>query len=145
MLKKTIKYKAWDGTEVEEEFFFNVTKAELIDLEMSSGREGFEARMQRLIQEKNSQEIYKILRDIILDAYGKPTTIDGVKRFVKNQDVRDEFVQSGAFSELIMEMMTDPTQAALFIENSFPQDMVKAARKEIDEAKAKLDKDIASQ
>jgi hypothetical protein len=140
MLKKTIKYHAWDGSEVEEDFYFAVTKAELIEMEMNSGREGFEARMQRLVLEKDSAQIYNVLKSIILDAYGKPTVVDGVKRFVKNDDTKAEFLQTGAFSELIVEMMQDPTQAAAFIEGAFPADMVKAAKKEIDSIKAEIEK-----
>lgn len=139
MLKKTIKYKDFDGQEVEDEFFFNLTKAEIIEFNLDSGREDLEAKITRLVKEKNTVEIYRIFKDIILRAYGKRIVVDGTKRFVKNQDVRDEFVQTGAFSELILDMLENPRNAAEFIQGCLPKELAEASKADIDAAVAKID------
>lgn len=138
MFKKTIKYKDYDDQEVEGDFFFNMRKDEIIEMELNAGNAGFQARMQQLMVEKNNAEIYRIFKSLILDAYGKPVVENGVKKFKKSDDIRDEFVQTGAFSELIVGMMQNEREAADFIENAFPRDLVREAQKEIDEIKKSL-------
>jgi hypothetical protein len=139
MLKKTIKYTDWDGAEIEEDFYFNLTKAEIIELNLDAGKDGLEALITKLIKESDSVRIYGIFKDIILTAYGKRVEIDGVKRFVKNDNYRDEFVQTGAFSELVMDMLQNPRHAAEFITGCLPQDIVKASKAEIDKVTAQID------
>ena len=119
MLKKTIKYTDYNGNEREEDFYFNLTKAELIELEASVNG-GYTELIKQLINTTNTAEIAKVWKDVILNAYGVKS-VDG-KRFIKNQDVKDEFVQSEAYSELYMELLSDPKKASAFIEAILPKE-----------------------
>lgn len=117
MLKKTIKYVDFDGNERIEDFYFNLTKAEVTEMEMST--EGGLARtLEKIVIEKDSKRIVEMFKDLILKAYGEKS-IDG-KRFIKNQEVRDSFAQTEAYSELFMELATDADAAAAFVNGIIP-------------------------
>lgn len=124
MLKKTIKYTDYNGVEREEQFFFNLTKAELMEMEM--GTEGGMAGMiQKIVEVEDRPQIIKIFKDIILKAYGEKS-LDG-KRFAKVNDagvpLSIGFSQTEAFSTLFMELATDADAAANFIKGIIPGDI----------------------
>lgn len=124
MLKKKIKYTDYNGVEREEEFLFNLTKAELLEMQMSTAG-GFENKIQAIIATQNMPEIVKIFKEIILKAYGEKSE-DG-KRFVKkDQNGRDlalDFSQTEAYSNLFTELATDAKAAAAFINGIIPKDV----------------------
>lgn len=139
MHKQTIKYRDIDGTEVEGEYYFHLDKAEIIELNLGAGENGLEGLIEKLIMEKNSLEIYNIFKKIILTAYGKRVIgDDGLKRFTKKGGVADEFLESGAFSELIVSMMENPRTAAEFIAACLPADIQAANKAQLDKAKAEI-------
>ena len=126
MLKKTITYKDFNGEEVSEDFFFHLSKAELVELEMSH-KGGLSAALERIVAAEDNQSIIAEFKNIILSSYGKRSE-DG-KRFIKTQEMRDEFVSTEAYSTLFMELVTDTNAAVEFINGVIPQDMVvEAAR-----------------
>lgn len=118
MLKKTIEYVDYNGNTQKEDFYFNLTKAELTELEVSVDG-GLSAMMERIIKEEDHREIVKIFKDFILKAYGVKSE-DG-RRFIKTQELRDEFSQTEAYSVLFMELATDAEAAAAFINSFAPQ------------------------
>jgi len=118
MLKQTIKYTDFDGNEREEDFYFNLTKAELMEMELST-EGGLEKRIKAVVAAQDTKAIINIFKDIIIRSYGVKSP-DG-KRFIKNDDVRDEFVQSEAYSELFMQLATDEKAAANFINGITPK------------------------
>ena len=124
MLKKKIKYTDYNGVEREEEFLFNLTKAELLEMQMSTAG-GFENKIQAIIATQNMPEIVKIFKEIILKAYGEKSE-DG-KRFIKkDQNGRDlalDFSQTEAYSNLFTELATDAKAAAAFINGIIPKDV----------------------
>lgn len=121
MLKKTVTYKDFNDEEVTEELFFHLSKAELIELEMSHSG-GLSEALKRIIAAEDGKAIIAEFKNIILGAYGKKSP-DG-RRFIKNQAIREEFESSEAYSTLFMELVTD-TQAAIdFINGIVPRDMV---------------------
>lgn len=120
MLKKTITYTDYNGTERTEDFYFNLTKAELMEMEMSTSG-GLAETIQRIVSTQDAPAIIKIFKELILTAYGQKS-LDG-KRFVKNQDIRDEFAQTEAYSQLFMELATDADAAAKFINGIIPSDI----------------------
>lgn len=117
MLKKKIKYTDFDGVEREENFYFNLTKAELLELNIKTPG-GFMNKIERLQSEQDSAEIYKTFKDIVLMAFGKKS--DDGRRFIKSKEISKEFSETGAFDELIMEFFTDPEAAAKFISAIVP-------------------------
>lgn len=120
MLKKTIPYTDYNGNERKEDFYFNLTKAELMEMELSTNG-GLAEMIQRIVAAQEAPAILKIFKDLILKAYGVKSA-DG-KRFIKNQEVIDEFAQSEAYSILFMELATDADAAAAFVNGIMPKDI----------------------
>lgn len=117
MLKKTIKYTDFNGEERNEDFYFNLTKAEVAELEMSING-GLSAMIEKISNEQDNVAIMKIFKELILKSYGEKS-IDG-KRFVKSEELSTAFSQTEAYSELFMEIATDPDKAVKFFENIIP-------------------------
>ena len=119
MLKETIKYTDYEGNEREEDFYFNLNKAELMEMQLST-EGGLDKRIQKIISSQNGKEIIELFKAIILKAYGEKS--DDGKRFIKNQEIRDSFEQSEAYSELFMKLATDADAATKFINGVIPKD-----------------------
>jgi hypothetical protein len=117
MLKKTITYEDFDGNKRTEDFYFNLTKAEVTEMEMST--EGGLAKMvEKIVQAKDSKRIIEVFKDLILRSYGEKSP-DG-RKFIKNQEVRDAFSQTGAYSELFMELAMNADASAAFVNGILP-------------------------
>lgn len=124
MLKKNIKYTDYNGVERTEDFYFNLTKAELMEMEMGTNG-GLAESIQKIINTQDAPAIIQIFKDIILKAYGEKSA-DG-KRFIKISDngtpVSIGFSQTEAYSQLFMELATDADEAAKFIKGIIPNDI----------------------
>ena len=117
MLKKTITYIDYNGSERTEDFYFNLTKAEVMEMEMGTTG-GLSERINKIISANDLPSIITIFKDLVLRAYGEKTA-DG-KRFIKNNEVRDAFSQTEAYSNLFMELATDADAAAKFVNGIMP-------------------------
>jgi hypothetical protein len=118
MLKKTITYQDYNGKELTEDFYFNLSKAELVELELS--REGgLMESLQKIIADKDGAVIISEFKKIVLMAYGEKSA-DG-KRFIKNDEVREAFSQTEAYSNLFFELATNEGEAAQFINAIVPE------------------------
>lgn len=124
MLKKNIKYTDYNGVEREETFLFNLTKAELMEMEMGTTG-GLAEKIQQIVVTQDAPAIIQIFKDIILKAYGEKSA-DG-KRFVKINDagipLSIGFSQTEAYSQLFMELATNSEEAAKFIKGIIPGDI----------------------
>ena len=123
MLKKTIVYTDYNGTTRKEDFYFNLTQAEVTELEVSV-EGGLVEQINRIVAAQNGKVIIETFKDIILRAYGEKSP-DG-RRFIKNQEVRDAFAQTEAYSKLFMELATDAKAASEFVNGIVPPKMEKA-------------------
>lgn len=119
MLKKTIKYVDYNGDEREEDFYFNLKKSELLDLEMEASG-NLEETIKRIIDERDSKKIMGFFKELVHKAYGKKD-IDG-RRFRKSPEILEDFMETEAYSELIMELASDADKAAAFIKGILPTD-----------------------
>lgn len=128
MLKKTITYTDYNDVERKEDFYFNLSKAELMEMQLSTTG-GLAEMMQKIIAAKDAPAIMKIFKDIILKAYGEKSA-DG-KRFMKSPELSEAFAQTEAYSILFMELSTDADAAAKFINGIVPADIAKEAQKQI--------------
>jgi hypothetical protein len=117
VLKKTITYEDFNGETVSEDFFFHLSKAELVEMEMSHDG-GLADSLQKIIADQDGKSIIAEFKNIILGAYGKRSE-DG-KRFVKNATTREEFESSEAYSALFMELVTNADAAVEFINGIVP-------------------------
>ena len=117
MLKKTITYTDYNGTERTEDFYFNLSKAEVTEMEM--GIEGGMTEMiNKIVAAKDSPAIIAVFKNLILKAYGEKSA-DG-KRFIKSDEISAAFSQTEAYSELFMELATDADAAAKFVNGIVP-------------------------
>ena len=117
MLKKTITYTDYNGVERKEDFYFNLTKAELMEMEMST-EGGLAERIQKVVDTKDVPSIIKIFKDLVLKAYGEKSA-DG-KRFIKSKELSEAFAQTEAYSILFMELASDADEASKFINGIVP-------------------------
>lgn len=111
MLKKTITYTDYDGNERTEDFYFNLSRAEAVEMQANASG-GLEEFYRKIIAERDIPKIYQMFKELVLKSYGQKS-LDG-KRFIKSKEMSEEFAQTEAFSELIMEIMTVPDAAANF-------------------------------
>lgn len=117
MLKKTISYTDYDGNLRTEDFYFNLSRAEVTEMELSA-EGGLSKMLEKIVASQDSKRIMEIFKDIILKAYGEKSP-DG-KRFIKNQELREGFAQTEAYSELFMELATNADAASSFINGIVP-------------------------
>lgn len=124
MIKKTIKYTDYNGVEREESFFFNLSKAELMEMEMGTAG-GMAETIQKIVETQDGPGLVTIFKDLILKAYGEKSA-DG-KRFVKINDagvrLSIAFSQTEAYSKLFMELATDADAASNFVKGIMPADI----------------------
>jgi hypothetical protein len=117
MLKRSITYKDFNGTERTEDFYFNLTQAEIAKMELSTAG-GLVEKINRIVAAQDGEEIMKFFNQFILDAYGEKSP-DG-KHFVKSEEKSRMFSFTGAYDILFMELVTDPDKAAAFLNAIVP-------------------------
>jgi len=120
MLKKVIKYNDFDGNEREETFYFNLTEAELLEMDMTT-EGGMQAALEQIIQEKDMPKLWKYFEKIVKASYGVKSA-DG-KYFDKSPEQLRKFTQCLAYNSLIMELVRDSDAAANFCNGILPKNM----------------------
>jgi len=145
MYIKTIEYKDYSGNMRKEDFFFNLSKAEIMEMELSKDG-GFDQWITRIANAQNTPELIKLFKELILMSYGE-RSLDG-KSFIKKDPVtgkllRDEFEQTAAYPVLFMELATNTEAATEFINKVIPEDAAEAIEKakedgSLDEATSKI-------
>lgn len=125
MLKKTITYTDYNGVERTEDFYFNLSKAELMEMQLSTAG-GFLEVLQKIIAAKDTPELVRLFKTIILKSYGVKSE-DG-RRFIKSDELSNEFTQTEAYSSLYVELSTDEVAASNFINGIIPAELAEQAR-----------------
>ena len=124
MLKRTIKYEDFNGVEVIEDFYFNLSKSELIEME-AEYQGGLSETLNKIIAAQDNKTLIAEFKKLVLNSYGQKS-IDG-KRFVKSDELRLEFSQTPAYDSLFMELASNENAAGDFINGIMPKDMLAAA------------------
>ena len=119
MLKKRIDYVDYDGNERSEDFYFNLTKAEIAEMELST-EGGLQKWIEKVVDAKDTPRIIELFKKLILRSYGEKSP-DG-KRFIKSKELSEAFTQTEAYSELFMELATDEKAAADFVNGIIPSE-----------------------
>jgi len=122
MLKKTVTYVDYNGVERTEDFYFNLSKAEVTEMELSV-RGGLSAMLEELVKSGDNARIVEIFKDLVLRSYGEKSA-DG-KRFVKSKELSEAFSQTEAYSEIFMELALDEKAAAAFVNGILPANLTK--------------------
>lgn len=120
MLKKEIEYVDYNGVNRKETHYFNLSKAEIMEMEMSTVG-GFAEMIQKVVDAQDTPSIIRIFKDLILKAYGEKSP-DG-KRFIKSDELSTAFSQTEAYSVLFMELATNAESAAAFVNGIVPADV----------------------
>lgn len=118
MIKKTITYNDYNGVERTEDFYFNLSEAEVMEMELGVTG-GMAEMLQRIVQAQDGPTIIQTFKDVVLRSYGVKSP-DG-KRFIKNDTLREEFSQTEAYSQLFMKLATDSKEAADFVNGIMPK------------------------
>lgn len=121
MLKKTIKYTDYNGVEKTRDFYFNLSKAEIAEMELETPG-GLSAYLKRITEAQDTPSLVKIFKELILKSYGVKS--DDGERFIKNAQIRDEFAQTDAYSELFMELASNAEIASEFVNGIIPANFV---------------------
>ena len=117
MLKLTRTYIDYNGVSRTEDFYFNLTQAEVTEMELSVDG-GLVEMINRIVAAKDGKQIIALFKDIVLRSYGEKSP-DG-RRFIKTPEIRDAFAQTEAYSDLFMELATDAKKAADFVNGVVP-------------------------
>lgn len=134
MLEKTITYKDFLGNERKETYYFNLTKTEITEMQLSKDG-GLAKMLTKIVQDKNIPEIMKMFKDLIMKAYGE-IDADG-KHFRKSKEISEAFTQTLAYDEFFMELMSDPNKAFDFIKGILPADV--AANIDVEKIKSSVE------
>jgi len=136
MLKRQITYNDLDDRSVTEEYWFGLNKAELAEMELSGSNGSLTDYFKTIVEAKDGRAMVNTFKEIILSTVGVRSE-DG-KRFVKTDEIRENFELGGAYPELFMELVTDPDKAAEFFNGIMPKDLAEkvAAQQAAEQSKS---------
>ena len=120
MIKKTVTYTDYNGVERTENFYFNLSKAEVMEMEMST-EGGMAESIQKIVDAKDAPAIIRVFKDLVLKAYGVKS--DDGRRFIKSKELSEGFAQTEAYSQIFMELATDADAAAKFVNGIVPDNL----------------------
>ena len=120
MLKKIITYTDYNGVERTEPFYFNLSKAELMEMELGVTG-GMTEMLNKIIAAKDAPSLMKTFKEMIMKAYGVKS--DDGKRLIKSEELSIAFTQTEAYSVLFMELITDDKAAADFVNGIIPNEI----------------------
>ena len=126
MYKKTITYEDYNGSTRTEDFYFNLTEAEVTEMQLSV-KGGFAEMINNMVKANDLGSLIGIMKEMIIKSYGIKSE-DG-RRFIKKPEYVEEFTETPAFSALYMELATDEKAAANFINKVMPAKFVAEAEK----------------
>ena len=122
MLKKTVTYVDYNGVERTEDFYFNLSKAEVTEMELSV-EGGFSKMLEEIVKSNDNARIIELFKEMVLKAYGEKSA-DG-RRFIKSKELSEAFSQTEAYSEIFMELALDEKAAAAFVNGIMPANLCK--------------------
>lgn len=124
MLKKTITFTDYNGTERKEDFFFHLSKADILEwVSSTDGDYTIDEYLKRIYKEHNGKKIMETFKDLIYRSYGEKS-LDG-RQFIRTEEVKRKFMETEAYSVLFTELVTDAKKAAAFFNGIIPPDLAK--------------------
>lgn len=142
MLKKTVTYTNYNDEEVTEDFYFALNEAEVLDKELSV-EGGYSALLEKVVAEKNGAEMIKLFKELVLISYGEKS-LDG-KRFMKSEEIKENFKASAAYPQIFMELAMDAKAAEEFANGILPAKLNERYAKEQKAVKATVTRDDIEQ
>ena len=135
MFSRTFTYKDYNGNTRTDTWYFNLDKAELVKMELGAWG-GLDALMKRLVREENPEKIVETFEKIILTAVGEKSP-DG-RKFIKNEEIREDFRQTPAYADLFYELVMDSEKANAFFKACMPEELAAAITEKENAEKAKV-------
>lgn len=135
MYKKTMTYTDFDGNERTEDFYFNLTKAELTEMDLSESG-GLKKLIEKISAEQDFPKMVQYFKSLIEKSYGEKS-LDG-KYFIKTPEAFLKFKSTNAFSDLYMELATNAAAGADFLNNIVPADVAEAAKEYAEQEKDRV-------
>lgn len=126
MIKQTVAYTNLDGQPATEDLYFNLNKSELIDLELEQER-SMSDMLKEIGEDPTAKDVLWMLKTFVNRSYGKRSE-DG-RKFIKNKDVLEDFIDSEPYSEFLWTLINDPQKAMEFITGLMPKDIMEQAKK----------------
>lgn len=120
MFSRDFEYTGYDGKPKKDTYWFNLTEAELYEIDLSSIH-GFTGEMNRLLKEERTKEIVEAFKSIILNSVGV-VSADG-RKFIKNEEVKEDFYRSKAYSQLFVELVSSGEKVAEFLKGAIPEEI----------------------
>lgn len=142
MLIKEIEYEDFLGNKRKEKFHFHLTKAEIVEFVSTDGDYGFDRLIEKIISEKNQRKMIGYMKELIYKSYGVVSE-DG-RRFIKNEEVKQNFMETEAYSDLFMELASSDKAAAEFINGIMPSDLAKEVEKSFKENPERIPAELKS-
>lgn len=121
MLKKTITYNDLDGKTITEDFYFNLSKSEITKMELLQGEGGLSGYLKRIVEANDGAKIMSTFEEIISKSYGLRGADN--KRFEKSPEISKHFMQTGAYDQLFMELVTDADASSAFVRAIVPESL----------------------
>lgn len=126
MYKMTQTYTDYDGNQRTEDFYFHLTKAEITEMDFLEDG-GLQKTIEKIIATQDRKALIDIFKKLVIGAYGEKSA-DG-RRFMKTDEIRRNFTETEAYSEIFMKLATDDNEASKFINNIIPKDLQEEAKK----------------
>lgn len=126
MIKKTVQYEDLNGNKLTDDFYFNISKSELIDMQIKD--ESFQSKIQRIIDTKDDRKLQKLISELIDKSFGKRSP-DGIE-FLKDDDILRHFKATNAYDVLRVELATDADKLTEFVKGIMPVDLMEKAEEQ---------------
>lgn len=118
MLKRTFTYPKFDGGTTTDTFYFNLSEAEVTKLVSQNGDFTLDKVLNKMTEESRAKDLLDEFDKIIQISVGRISE-DG-KRFEKSEEYTKAFLETEAYSQLFMELISDGKKAAEFINAIIP-------------------------
>ena len=126
MLKKTIKFTDYNGNERTKDFWFNLNRAELAEMELRQ-KNGMDAMLNKMVEEEDRDKLITFFKDLIKMSIGEKS--DDGQYFFKDEEIVRKFIASEAYTELWLELINSTEAAVAFVNGIIPQSLAEEAAK----------------
>lgn len=127
MYKYTATYTDYDGVERTEDFLFNLSEAEIVEMEYGVTG-GMQRMLEQIVAAKDTKRIMDVFKDLIKRSYGVKSP-DG-RRFEKDEKLSKEFTETPVYSDMFMKFARDADAAAEFLNKIIPQSVAEEIAKQ---------------
>lgn len=127
MITKTITFEDFNGKELTEEFCFHLSEAAIIEMELSK-KGGLTEFIKKIVAEEDGEKLVELFKNLLKKTVGKKSE-DG-RKFIQNEEITNDFIQTNAYSKLFVELATNAGQAAAFVNGIVPASMQEELKKQ---------------